>query len=85
MNKHARASNAKGFAPAALRDFTRELAHLDPSASAQFVKVEGLGKIVYGNLKAPRVLMDLTGGGGGGASLPTSAQVRVAGCKVSSF
>ncbi|MEW5314596.1 MAG: hypothetical protein WDW38_006079 [Sanguina aurantia] len=75
VNKHARAVNARGFAPAALRDFTRELAHLDPSASAQFVRVEGLGKIVYGNLRAPRVLMDLTGGGGG-APRPTSTQAK---------
>lgn len=78
MNKHAGARNARIFAPNNLRDFTKELAHLDPSASAQFVKVEGLGKIVYGNLKAPRVLMDLTGNSEPG-SLAAASQVCVFG------
>lgn len=57
VNKHTNASNQSSFAPDALRD-------LAPSEklgaeTAMYVKLEGLGKIAYSNLRRPRPLMDL--------------------------
>ena len=49
------------FEPQELRDLAEGVARLDPSASVKFVPgIEGLGKIVYSNLRTPRVLLDFS-------------------------
>lgn len=76
-NAHCSGRNDASFEPAALRDLAEGVATLDPAAAVKFVPLEGLGKIVYSNLRTPRVLLDFgaggaegagTGGAGGGGS-----------------
>lgn len=57
-NAHCAGTNDAVFEPAVLRDLSEGVASLDPSASVRFVPIEGLGKIVYSNLRTPRVLLD---------------------------
>eukprot|EP00798_Chlamydomonas_sp_ICE-L_P012608 gene12608-15834_t len=52
--------NTSSFFPDVLRDLSDDVARLDPSNSVVFAPAEGLGKVVYSNIRTPRVLMDLT-------------------------
>ncbi|KAJ9508118.1 hypothetical protein QJQ45_021457 [Haematococcus lacustris] len=60
VNKHSHARNARIFKPEALHDLSADIVKLDPSAAVKFVDLDGLGKIVLGNIRTPKVLMDLT-------------------------
>ena len=57
VNRHTNGANQRVFAPDALRDLApSEKLGAEP---AMYVKLEGLGKIAYSNIRRPRPLMDL--------------------------
>ena len=61
INKHRGQRNAHLFAPEALRDLApSERVGAEP---AMYVKLEGLGKVAYANLRRPKPLMDLVAEG----------------------
>ena len=60
VNRHCQGRNNAFFAPQALRETSCGISRIDPSINVKFAPVEGLGKIVYNNIKAPRVLLDFS-------------------------
>lgn len=84
-NAHCSGVNDAAFEPQALRDLSEGVARLDPTASVSFVPIEGLGKMVYSNLRTPRVLLDFGSTGeaghaaeGGNAAHGTEAAAATA-------
>lgn len=60
VNKHCPGRNDALFEPQALRDLSCGISRIDPSVNVKYAPLEGLGKIVYTNIKAPRVLLDFS-------------------------
>lgn len=60
VNRHCNGRNDAYFAPQALRETSCGVSRIDPSINVKFAPVEGLGKIVYNNIRAPRVLLDFS-------------------------
>ncbi len=57
MNKHRAGRNTRWFTPEGLRELgPSEKVGMEPMA---YVKLEGLGKIPFSNIRRPRPLMDL--------------------------
>jgi len=79
VNAHFPGRNDAMFEPQELRDLAEGVARLDPSASVKFVPgIEGLGKIVYSNLRTPRVLLDFSAAATAAASPDGTAVAAVA-------
>ena len=60
VNRHCKGRNDAFFEPQSLRDYSCGVSRIDPSVNVKFAPVEGLGKIVYNNIRAPRVLLDFS-------------------------
>lgn len=68
MNKYRAGRNTRWFTPEGLRELgPSEKVGMEPMA---YVKLEGLGKIPFSNIRRPRPLMDLE------AKQPASDEVR---------
>ena len=73
VNAHCLGRNSATFEPNELRDLAEGVARLDPSASVKFVPgIEGLGKIIYTNVRTPRVLLDFSSASAAPSATPAS-------------
>lgn len=83
VNKHTGGGNRQLFAPDSLRDLApSEKLGAEP---AMYVKLEGLGKIAYSNVRRPRPLMDLVADSAPAPaedSPSVSIPAAIAGCQI---